>query len=1146
MTSASINRVSLVMLLLLFCTLSFSQATKGIKLIEKGAYDEAFQALQPDLSNEKYAPLAQFGLGMLYSTAGYSGYDLNQAYEYTLAAEKSFRKLDYKLKKRLNKKINTTLIKNQKKAIAIAAFNKAEEINTLDSWNHFLNTYQKPGYKYQKNAAIARNELAFQKAQAAYNYQAFAALIDNYGSSFSSRSPALYKEVQLNLFNLYIQENSWDSLAVFSSRYPENYLIKNGVSQQLEQISATNDVVALNDFAYTYRNTAFNQRGIDSLAVKLKHHGSYETCRAFLENHPNHPQIDGVWQGLYFNYLRNNSSYSDLEQFERMFPGFPFQTRLENDKSMLRDRMYSQVMERGTIGANKNFIEKFPEYSKIDSVWLNYYNLYKQQNRDIDGLERFGSLNPDFPFPKLLQKDKNSAIDAIATRTLATDDLILHKAFVENYSNHKQTPEVLEKYYGLFKKEAKSWRELEDFKNTYPQFPKKAQINKDIAYFKHNEEQIALDAISGSNDPKDFFDYLDKFPDSRNTRKVEGMLIKVLLMSDDKSAMKNYVERFPNGKNKEVVLKKLYQTIAQDGTKDEILEFIDSFPGIIPTAQLDKDLKNIKIKDYELGLFSPEKTTLFKTYIRQNAPNEKAYSAMRKMLKPLLKAEKFQEAASEMDSLKLFFKDENQKFNKLYTILTTQGQIVEIESISDLVNTKEAMEYAPIISADGKTLLLCRNDNADFKHNENIHISKWKDGKWQQAISIPELSTFQNEAPEALSADGNSMILFVEGKICSSEKQKTGWTKPKPLSNAINKNFWQADARITADGNALLFASGSSVYADDIDIFVSVRDEDGNWTKAHSLGNVINTNKADRAPYLHPDMKTLYFCSKGHVGIGQFDVFVTKRLDDSWTNWSEPVNLGIGINTVNNEWEFKVTTDGSQAYFSKEGGDGDVDIFVADLPEAFKPDEVATISGKLIGIDGEPVSAEIQWEDLETGEIVQITRSDPVTGEFFATLPDIGRFGYSIRHPEFFPLSGNVDISEEVKDFKLEEDMVLATVEEMKTNKVKLELNNLFFETAKYDIKPTSYPELNRLADWMKQYDLSIEILGHTDNVGEDNDNQVLSENRAKAVKNYLVSKGVSPEDITAIGFGEKEPVASNDNAKGRAQNRRVEIRIRD
>ncbi len=983
MPSTIITRLAAVLPLLLIAYLSFSQVSKGIKLIEKGEFEEAFTKIDEALTDDKYASYAQFAMGKVYSSVGFTQYNLDSAYHYTLLAEKSYRKMDYKLKKQLSKKYNTPLIKKQKKNIAIAAFKVAEEQNTINNWDHFLDYYKKPGFKYEKEAAIARNEIAYKNAEEQNNWEALAALLDNYGNSFSKRSPGLNKKVQVNLFNRYIEANSWDSLDAFIQRFPDNYFIKKDVLNELDSIVASNNIQALNDFAYTYRNTVFAQRSIDSLAIKLKPYGNYEACRIFLQNHPRHPQIMQVWEGLYFHYKKDNFDYAALEQFERLYPEFPFKSNIELDKARLKDNMYRQVMNNGNTLANKKFIDRFPDHEKIDSVWLNYYRLYKKEYNDIEQLERFGSLNPEFPFPGELKKDKDQAINIIASKTLASEDIILHRAFVDNYTEHKRTPEVLVSYYDLYKKEAKSWKELQAFKEKYPNFPKVAQVNKDIGYYKHNEEKIALEAIANSENPNDFYDYIDKFPDSKNNAMVEGMLVKVLLMSDDKKAMENYAERFPNGKNKEVILKNLYQNIASDGTKEELLDFVESYPDIIPKDQLEKDMNKVKIRDYELGLYSPSKEFLFQTYIQQNAPNDKAYQAMRKMIKPLLKAENFKGAAQKMDELKSYFDNKNQKFNKLYSILTTQGQIVESESISDLVNTKESMEYAPIISADGKTLLLCRNSKQNFSNNENIHISKWKDGKWQEAISIQELSTFQNEAPEALSADGNSMILFMEGKICSSEKRKTGWSKPQPLSNAINKNSWQADARITADGNALLFASGSSVYADDIDIYVSVRDEDGNWTQAHGLGNIINTNKADRAPYLHPDMKTLYFCSKGHVGIGEFDVFVSKRLDDTWTNWSEPVNLGIGINTVNNEWEFKVTTDGKKGYFSKEGSSGDVDIFITDLPDAFQPDKVATISGKLKGINGEPISAEIQWEDLETGEIVQITRSDPVTGEFF-------------------------------------------------------------------------------------------------------------------------------------------------------------------
>lgn len=1146
MNPATAKKLSLLLSFFCMGPFLFSQASKGIKHIEKGQYEEAYTALRQGLTDEENVSLAQFGMGKLHATVGFSNFNLDTAYHYTLLAEQSFRKMDSRLKNKLSKDFNTSLIKNQKKDIAMAAFSASEDENTLESWDHFLDYYPKPGFKYEKEAALARNKLAFNHAEKTATWQAYAELLEKYGSNLSNRSPELYKKAQTSLFNLYIRENSWDSFETFAEAFPQNYFIKNRVLNTLDSLSRSNSITALDDFILQYRNTPFAARGVDSLAAKLPRFGTYEENKRFIENYPTHPANQQVWEGLYLKYQKTKPSLSDLEQFERMYPDFPFKTRLEADKNRIKDDMYQRVIEDGTITGNKNFIDQFPDYEKIDSVWLNYYQLYKTSYPGIDYLERFGSLNPEFPFQGLLQADKSKAIDLMAEKLLKTEDVALHKAFVDNYPNHARTKTVLKAYYALYKKEAKNWEALESFKKKYPGYPNVAEIDKDIAYFKHNEEKIAKEAIALSENPKDFFDYLDKFPESKNTPEITGMLVKALLKSTDKNAMENYARRFPNGKNREVVLKNLYQTIASEGSKTDLMEFMDKYPGIIPESRLEEDLQNVKIKDFELGLFDPSKKTMYSTYIKQNAPEDKAYNAMRSLIKPLLTIEDFDAAAKEMEALKPYFGDKNDKFNKLYTILTTEGQIVHSGSIGANINTQKAMEYAPIISADDKTLLICRNEHDGISANENIHISKKENGIWQEAIPIPELSTLQNEAPEALSADGNSMILFVEGKICTSEKQKNGWSSPKPLSNAINKNSWQADARITADGNAILFASGSSVYADDIDIYISVKDKDGNWTQAHSLGNVINTNKADRAPYLHPDLKTLYFCSKGHVGIGEFDVFVSKRLDDGWTHWSEPVNLGKGINTVNNEWEFKVTTDGSQAYFSKEKAGGDVDIYIADLPEAYQPDKVATISGSLKGINGEPISAEIQWQDLETGEIVQITRSDPASGDFFATLPKIGKFGYSIKHPDFFPLSGNVDLTEGVKNFKLEEEMVLTTVEEMRENRVKLKLNNLFFETAKYEIKPTSYPELDRLANWMKEYALSIDILGHTDNVGEEADNQLLSENRSKAVKAYLIEKGCAPESITAIGFGEKEPVENNETTKGRAQNRRVEIRIRE
>jgi outer membrane protein OmpA-like peptidoglycan-associated protein len=214
------------------------------------------------------------------------------------------------------------------------------------------------------------------------------------------------------------------------------------------------------------------------------------------------------------------------------------------------------------------------------------------------------------------------------------------------------------------------------------------------------------------------------------------------------------------------------------------------------------------------------------------------------------------------------------------------------------------------------------------------------------------------------------------------------------------------------------------------------------------------------------------------------------------------------------------------------------------LPEAALPEAVATVSGRLTTIGGDPIGAQIQWINLENGQLVQTTTSDPTNGSFFATLPSLGQYSYTIKKEGYFPVSGNLDFSESLYHHRLDKEMTVVSVEEMKEKDLAITLNNLFFDTGKFDIKPTSYPELNTLAEWVTENKLSIAVHGHTDHVGDDDANQLLSENRAREVRKYLISRGLSEDQIISEGFGESRPVATNDTDQGRAMNRRVEIRI--
>ena len=296
-------------------------------------------------------------------------------------------------------------------------------------------------------------------------------------------------------------------------------------------------------------------------------------------------------------------------------------------------------------------------------------------------------------------------------------------------------------------------------------------------------------------------------------------------------------------------------------------------------------------------------------------------------------------------------------------------------------------------------------------------------------------------------------------------------------------------------------------------------------------------------------MKTLYFSSDGHGGLGHMDVFKTTRLDDSWTNWSEPINLGKEINTAESDWGYKISTNGETAYFAikkkREGSTTSQDICTIELPESLRPGKVSTISGTLTDSEGNPISANIVWEDLETGEVVGQLKSDPLTGKFFVALPNDRQYSYFVNKEGFFPKANNIDLRNKGETLEVQESLEMVRIEEMIEKDIALPLKNLFFETSKYNIKATSFPELKRLAKLVKDYNLVVEISGHTDNRGSDSDNMLLSQNRADAVKDYLIKQGCTADRIKAVGYGEERPIRSNGSSTGRAQNRRVEVRFK-
>ena len=491
---------------------------------------------------------------------------------------------------------------------------------------------------------------------------------------------------------------------------------------------------------------------------------------------------------------------------------------------------------------------------------------------------------------------------------------------------------------------------------------------------------------------------------------------------------------------------------------------------------------------------------------------------------------------------------------------------ITIEQLDKNVNS-EYNEMNPLLSPDGKTLYFSRQNHpgnkGGTKDKEDIWYSELDStGHWQLAKNMEQ---FNNEHPNfvntitSVTPDGKSAIIVLGNKYLDNGKMQAGvsissnidgnWTRPIALNIKNDYNFSEkANYFLTNNRQTLLMSAEREDSHGDRDMYVSFMQSDSSWSEPLNLGDVINTAGVESAPFLASDDKTLYFSSNGFSGYGGTDIYVSKRLDDTWTSWSEPENLGPEINSPLEDLFFNIPASSDYAYYSRGVTETNTDIFRVKLPILRNPEPWVTVRGKVVDENGNPVSAKIIYERLPDGKEMGIAQTNPTTGEYEIRLPAGHLYGVRAEAKDKMSEAQNLDLRNitsdmviDHKDFRLEP-IKLATVQE---NAV-ITLNNVFFDFDKETLKPESFPELNRVAKMMKEKPtLQIEIAGHTDAIGPEAYNLGLSERRAKSVMNYLIEKGeVQKANITVVFFGEEKPLDTNETKEGRKKNRRVEFKI--
>ena len=527
--------------------------------------------------------------------------------------------------------------------------------------------------------------------------------------------------------------------------------------------------------------------------------------------------------------------------------------------------------------------------------------------------------------------------------------------------------------------------------------------------------------------------------------------------------------------------------------------------------------------------------------------------------------------------------------------LEDQKARVWIDNVGGEVNSKYP-DYAPVISADEAIMVFTarRPDNEDELapdgggYFEDIYISTHEEGEWSKSKNMgkPLNATGQHDATIGISPDGQTLFIYNDkkgnGDICISVSEGGEWSKPEQLGKNINTDYHEPDASLTFDGKRLYFTSNKPGGLGGHDIYYSDWDEDKErWGEAKNVGNVLNTPYEERSIFIHPDGVTMYFASTGHNTMGGYDLFYTKLVDGVW---QKPVNIGPPINTPDNDVQLVVAGNGRYGYMSsyRADGFGEKDIYLVTflgpekppmlssednliasiakpVKEKVKEPEMVSEGANMAILTGiirdeetkEPLKASVVLVDNEKNKVIAEFHSDSKTGKYLVSLPGGSNYGIAVKHDGYLFHSENFQIPQESGFRQYKKDVDLKKVKVGQS----IVLRNIFYDYAKYSLRDESVNELERLIQLLNDNPtMKIEISGHTDTRGTSSDNQVLSQNRAKSVVDYLISHGIDASRLEYKGYGEETPLipdseinkmkSRTEKEDAHQQNRRTEFKI--
>lgn len=468
------------------------------------------------------------------------------------------------------------------------------------------------------------------------------------------------------------------------------------------------------------------------------------------------------------------------------------------------------------------------------------------------------------------------------------------------------------------------------------------------------------------------------------------------------------------------------------------------------------------------------------------------------------------------------------------------------------------MQGFPVLTADGENLIFFKRNGTKITDSEDVMISKKTNEYWSVPESLSDsINSNYNEGMCSISGDGHTLVFAsckrpdgIEGScdIYVSYKRGSDWCVPFNLGNNVNSKYWDSEPSISADGTTIYFSSDRKGGLGREDIWLTTKNDKGIWSAAKNVGAPVNSIGREVSPFVYASSKTLFFATDYLTGMGGFDIFYAPIKDSA--KYGTPVNIGAPINTSIHDVSLFISADGQKGYFSRDELEEGLHTYTRaflyefDVPQKLKDILKKTIFFKGKVTDAEtkaPIGAKVELLDLATGKATQQVYADEITGEYIIVLAEGSEYDLHVERENYLFHSQYVDFKNP-NAFDSKETNIMLSPLKIGSSVV---LNNVFFKTNDYLLDEKSKTELQKLSNLLtKNKTMKLVIIGHTDDQGKIIDNQILSEKRAKEVAHFLASFGIAATRLVTKGAGSTLPIATNATDDGRAQNRRIEIKV--